>query len=53
MEEKEKIETWLQKMHWLTQLPEDEYKKLRRNAAEGRESFESKFGELRRKYGKK
>ena len=53
MGEKEKIEAWIQKMYWISQLPEDDYKKLRRNAAEGSRSFESKFEELRRKYGKK
>ena len=52
MDERKKIEDWIQKMYWISQLPEDDYKRLRRNAAEGRESFESKFGELRRKYGK-
>lgn len=53
MDERKKIEDWIQKMYWISQLPEDDYKRLRRNAAEGRESFENKFAELRRKYGKK
>ena len=53
MEEREKIEAWLQKMYWISQLPEDDYKKLRRIAMEGRNSFGDKFEELRRKYGKK
>lgn len=52
MEEREKIEAWLQKMYWISQLPEDDYKKLRRNAAEGSRSFEVKFEELRRKTAK-
>ena len=53
VEEREKIEAWIQKMYWLTQLPEDDYKKLRRIAMEGRNSFGDKFEELHRKYGKK
>ena len=53
MDGKVKVMQWAKKMYWISQLPEEDYKKLRRNAAEGSRSFENKFEELRRKYGKK
>lgn len=54
MDGKVKIRQWVKKMYWLTQLPEDVYKKLKQTAMRGGEKqFVKSLERSRKKYGKK
>lgn len=53
MEEREKIEAWLQKMYWISQLPIDVFNKLKQSAIRGGEEFEKSLDYCYQKYGKK